>query len=308
MRAVCGEFPTLPIPVFTHPDCLGHDPGPGHPESSARLTAVIGRLEREPDVALRPARAATDAEIAAVHSATYIDHLRATASRGGGTLDPDTVMSAGSWTAALHSAGGAVAAVDQVMQDGGNAFAAGRPPGHHALADRAMGFCLLANAAIAARHAQHHGRARILIVDWDVHHGNGTQALIEMDPSIRFVSLHEWPSWPGTGAASERGTGNVFNIPEAAGRPPEYYVSAIWAGIEAATRSWMPDLILISAGFDAMLGDPLGGFTLEPEHYARLTLRLREHMPDIPLVGLLEGGYIPSRLAAGVAAHVLALS
>jgi acetoin utilization deacetylase AcuC-like enzyme len=161
---------------------------------------------------------------------------------------------------------------------------------------------------IAARCAQRLGRERVLIVDWDVHHGNGTQALMERDPSLRYVSLHQWPWYPGTGAADERGVGNVFNVPRGPGKPPALYVEDLWVAIVAATAGWRPDLLLISAGFDAMKGDPLGGFTLEPVHYAELTRRLREHLPDVPIVGLLEGGYVPDRLAAGVLAHVMELS
>ena len=169
-----------------------------------------------------------------------------------------------------------------------------------------MGFCLLANAVIVARAAQCQGHHRILIVDWDVHHGNGTQALVEQDASIRFVSLHQWPHWPGTGAASERGVGNIFNVPMAPALPPARYVEGLWAAILAATTGWTPDLLVLSAGFDAMLGDPLAGFTLEPEHYAEWTGRLRERWPALPLVGVLEGGYVPSRLADGVLAHLAA--
>jgi acetoin utilization deacetylase AcuC-like enzyme len=161
---------------------------------------------------------------------------------------------------------------------------------------------------IAARHARRAGRDRVLIVDWDVHHGNGTQALVETDPTVRFVSLHQHPWYPGTGMADERGVGNVFNVPRAAGQPPALYVADLWAAIVAATDGWRPDLVLVSAGFDAMRGDPLGGFTLEPPDFAELTRRLRERLPDAPIVGMLEGGYTPARLAEGVAAHVTALA
>ena len=197
-----------------------------------------------------------------------------------------------------------LAAVDHAHAGQGNAFAAVRPPGHHALASRAMGFCLVANAVVAARHAQRAGRHRVLIVDWDVHHGNGTQALIEHDETIRYVSLHQHPWYPGTGMADERGVGNVFNVPARA-RAPRPRATSTTSGrrSSAATTGWAPDLVLVSAGFDAMLGDPLGGFTLEPEHYADLTRRLRERLPAAPIVGLLEGGYVPARLADGVLAH-----
>jgi len=171
-----------------------------------------------------------------------------------------------------------------------------------------MGFCLLANAVLAARAAFATGIDRVLVVDWDVHHGNGTQALVEADPAVRFISLHQWPWWPGTGAAEERGVGNVFNVPRPPGLPATQYVDDLWATVELAMRNWPPDLIIVSAGFDAMLGDPLGGFTLEPSHYADLTGRLRTQAPRAPVVGVMEGGYIPARLAEGVAAHVRALA
>jgi acetoin utilization deacetylase AcuC-like enzyme len=170
-----------------------------------------------------------------------------------------------------------------------------------------MGFCLLNNVVIGARHAQRAGRERVLIVDWDVHHGNGTQALMERDPSLRYVSLHQHPWYPGTGMAEERGVGNVFNVPRGPGRPASMYVEDLWSAIVAATEGWSPELVLVSAGFDAMAGDPLGGFTLEPGHYRDLTLRLRDRLPDVPVVGLLEGGYVPTRLAEGVLAHLAAL-
>ena len=150
-------------------------------------------------------------------------------------------------------------------------------------------------------------RDRVLIIDWDVHHGNGTQALVESDESIRYVSLHQHPWYPGTGAASERGVGNIFNVPRGPGKSPNLYVSDLWSTIEAATAQWHPRMVLLSAGFDAMAGDPLGGFTLEPEHYADLTHRLRTRLPDLPIVGLLEGGYVPHRIAEGAVAHLRAL-
>ena len=171
-----------------------------------------------------------------------------------------------------------------------------------------MGFCFLNNVVIAARWAREAGRGRVLIVDWDVHHGNGTQALVEHDADLRFVSLHQWPWWPFTGAADERGAGNIFNVPRPAGWAPEQYVRDLWLAIEAATTGWAPEALVVSAGFDAMAGDPLGGFTLEPRHYRILTERLRERMPGIPIIGTMEGGYVPGRLAKGVVAHVAALA
>ncbi len=242
-----------------------------------------------------------------VHPRDYLDLLASVAERGGGALDPDTVMNAASWEAALGAAGAALAAASHAHETGTAAFAVIRPPGHHALRSRAMGFCLLANVVIAARHAQALGRERVLIVDWDVHHGNGTQALVEADPTIRFVSMHEWPAYPGTGLESERGVGNVFNVPRPAGLLPERYVSDLRRAIHQATDRWTPDLVLISAGYDSMAGDPLGGFTLEPQHYAELVTAIRERAPAPPIAGVLEGGYDPGRVADGVMATLKAL-
>ena len=298
----------MPVPVFTHPSCERHDPGAGHPEAPSRLRAVRERLVGEPAAALREAPAAPEADLLAVHQQRYLEQVQGLVGAGGGALDADTIVNGHSWEAALHAAGAALAATDHALSGQGNAFAAGRPPGHHALAGAAMGFCLLANAVIAARHALARGVDRVLIVDWDVHHGNGTQALVETDPAIRFISMHQWPWWPGTGTAGERGVGNVFNLPRPPGLPPARYVGDLWGAVETATTGWTPGLVLVSAGFDSMRGDPLGGFTLEPEHFADLTLRLRERFEPAPLVGLLEGGYIPARLAEGVAAHVRALA
>ena len=296
------------VPLFTHPDCLRHDAGPDHPETPARLRVLLQRTGAEERVAIREVAAATVDPILAVHPRPYLDGLATLSARGGGALFLDTVVNDASWAAVLGGVGAILGAVDHALDGEGHAFAAVRPPGHHALASRAMGFCLVANAVIAARHAQRAGRERVLVVDWDVHHGNGTQALMEHDATLRYVSLHQHPWYPGTGMADERGVGNVFNVPRGPGAPPARYVDDLWAAIVAATSGWRPDLVLVSAGFDAMRGDPLGGFTLEPEHYADLTRRLRERHPDTPIVGLLEGGYVPDRVADGVLAHLLALA
>ena len=296
------------VPLFTHPDCVRHDPGPEHPETPARLRVLLERARAEPGVEVREAPAASLDAALAVHPRPYLDGLAAISTRGGGALFLDTIVNQASWSAALGAVGAVLAGVDHALAGRGHAFAAVRPPGHHALASRAMGFCLLANAVIAARHAQRVSRERVLIVDWDVHHGNGTQALVEHDDTIRYVSLHQHPWYPGTGMADERGVGNIFNVPRGPGAPAARYVEDLWAAIVAATADWRPDLVLVSAGFDAMRGDPLGGFTLEPEHYADLTLRLRDRLPDTPIVGLLEGGYIPTRLADGALAHLRALA
>jgi acetoin utilization deacetylase AcuC-like enzyme len=295
------------LAVFTHPACLRHDPGPDHPETPARLRTLLERARASERVRIVESEAATREPLLAVHPDAYLRNLEGMSARGGGVLFLDTIMNDASWAAVLGATGAVLAAVDHAHAGQGHAFAAVRPPGHHALAGKGMGFCLVNNVVVAARHAQRAGRSRVLIIDWDVHHGNGTQALVETDASIRYVSLHQHPWYPGTGMADERGVGNVFNVPRGPGLPPALYVTDLWAAITAATAEWAPDLVLVSAGFDAMAGDPLGGFTLEPEHYADLTLRLRERLPRTPIVGMLEGGYDPSRLADGVLAHIRAL-
>lgn len=297
----------MPLAVFTHPSCLKHDPGSAHPETPARLRAVLDRLQGEPRVEVREARPASREPLLAVHPEQYLAGLESLSARGGGALFLDTILSRDSWSAVLGGTGAVLAALDHAIGGGGHAFAAIRPPGHHALAAKGMGFCLVNNVVVAARHAQSAGRQRVLIIDWDVHHGNGTQALVETDPTVRYVSLHQYPWYPGTGAAHERGVGNVFNVPRGPGRPPALYLGDLWAAIVAATTDWTPDVVLVSAGFDAMAGDPLGGFTLEPEHYADLTTRVRHHLPAVPIIGMLEGGYRPDRLADGVLAHLGAL-
>jgi len=298
------------VPVVWHPACGLHDAGPGHPERPERIAAVLAAL-RAPAVASQiawvEATPAGRLPIAAAHEAAYLDRLEQLAAAGGGALDADTVMGPRSWDAALAAAGVALQAVEQGIAHG-TAFGATRPPGHHALADRAMGFCFVNNVVVAARHAQRLGRARVLIVDWDVHHGNGTQALVERDASIRFVSLHQYPWYPGTGAAAERGVGNVFNVPRPPGLPRATYVRDLLAAVDAALTGWRPDLLLISAGFDSLAGDPLGGFTLEPEDVTQWTRALRERVAPAPVVAVLEGGYRLDLLAAGAVATVQALA
>ncbi|MGH7546992.1 MAG: histone deacetylase family protein [Gemmatimonadales bacterium] len=300
----------MPVPVLFHPACERHDPGVGHPERPERIGVVLQAL-RAGDMASvvewHEARLAARQAVERVHPASYLDGLERLAWQGGGVLDADTVMSGDSWEAALAAAGVAIAAVERGLERGA-AFGATRPPGHHALAARAMGFCFINNAVVAARQAQYLGAARVLIVDWDVHHGNGTQALIEQDPSIRYVSMHQYPWYPGTGAEHERGVGNVFNVPRPPGLPREVYVRDLLAAVDRAIDGWRPDLLLVSAGFDSLIGDPLGGFTLEPEDVAHWTTAFRKRVAPAPVVGVLEGGYRLDLLAAGVRAHVRALA
>src|SRR5213595_2179780 len=300
----------MPVPVLFHPACQRHNAGPGHPERPERIVAVLEAL-RAADMASVvewcEARPATRAALERVHPASYLDGLERLALQGGGVLDADTAMSGASWDAAVAAAGVALGAVERGIATG-TAFGATRPPGHHALAARAMGFCLINNAVVAARHAQQLGKARVLIVDWDVHHGNGTQALVERDPTIRYVSMHQYPWYPGTGAADERGVGNVFNVPRPPGLERGRYVQDLLDAVDAARDGWRPDLLLVSAGFDSLAGDPLGGFTLQPDDMAAWTQAFRERVAPSPVVGLLEGGYRLDLLAAGARAHVEALA
>jgi acetoin utilization deacetylase AcuC-like enzyme len=296
--------------VVWNPACRHHYAGAGHPERPQRLEAVLEAL-RHPELATLvnwvEASPAQRSSLEAVHPPCYLDVLEAMNARGGGALDADTFLGPRSWESVLASAGVALVAVEQGILKG-RALGVTRPPGHHALADRAMGFCFLNNVVLAARQAQALGCARVLIVDWDVHHGNGTQALVERDPTIRFLSMHQYPWYPGTGAADERGVGNVFNIPRPGGLPRATYVRDFLAGVDAALQDWQPDMLLISAGFDSLAGDPLGEFTLEPDDITRWTEALRERMGTRPVVGVLEGGYRLDLLAAGVVALARALS
>ena len=302
----------MSTPVVWHPACRLHQAGAGHPERPERLAAVLEAL-RAPTLAAEvewvEATPAPREALERVHQPRYLDALEALAAQGGGALDPDTVLGPRSWEAAIASAGVALTAVERgIMREGGTAFGVTRPPGHHALADRAMGFCFLNNVALAARHAQHLGRRRVLIVDWDVHHGNGTQAIVERDRAVRFVSMHQYPWYPGTGAADERGVGNIFNVPRPPGLPRATYVHDLLAAVAAALDGWRPDVVLVSAGFDSLAGDPLGGFTLEPEDLAQCATELRRRAAPAPVIAVLEGGYRLDRLAAGAVAVVRALA
>ena len=306
----------MSVAFVSHSDCGRHDTGWGHPEHVGRLRAITRALRNHPELFVALAhvegRRATDAELALAHDAGYVATVREMARAGGGRLDPDTVVSEGSWDAATAAAGCLLDAVDMAF-DGraSRSFCAVRPPGHHALRARGMGFCLFGNVALAARYARtHHGVERVLIVDWDVHHGNGTQALVERDTSIHFVSMHQWPWYPGTGPASDRGNGNVWNIPMAAGLPAAQYVDALRRGVEAATDGFTPDVVLISAGFDSLRGDPLGGFTLELDDVDALTRWVVERAEvwcGGRVVSALEGGYDTERVGEASVVHMRAL-
>jgi acetoin utilization deacetylase AcuC-like enzyme len=296
-----------PVPVYTHPDCLRHDPGPDQPETPARLATILARLETHPVAAIQLVEPASTEPLLEVHPKDHLERLKALSESGGAVLAWDTFLDPASWDAVLGATGCVLAAVDYAHQEQGHAFGAVRPPGHHALASISMGFCLVNNVVVAARRAQSLGRDRVLIIDWDVHHGNGTQALVEHDETVRYISLHQHPLYPGTGMEGEGGVGNIFNIPRPPGLPAEQYVGDLWDTVVRATDGWEPHMVLISAGFDAMEGDPLGGFTLTPPDFADLTHRLRDRHPMVPIVSLLEGGYNPPVMAEGVAAHIAAL-
>jgi acetoin utilization deacetylase AcuC-like enzyme len=294
--------------VVTHPISLTHNPGPGHPESPARLVAILEELRApgfRPALTWHEAVPATREQLLRAHTGPYLDHLQEVARKGGGRLDADTVMGPTSYDAALAGAGAAIR-VAELALGGSPAFAAVRPPGHHALRDTAMGFCLTNNVAVAAYAAlDEHRLGRVLIVDWDVHHGNGTQAIVERDARIRYVSLHQWPLYPGTGREEERGVGNIFNVPRPPGLPRATYLRDLNDAVARATSGWKPELILLSAGFDALAGDPLAGFTLEPDDYAAWVTEFRKL--GAPIASVLEGGYVPGRIRLAAAAHLRAL-
>lgn len=305
------------VAFISNSDCGRHDTGWGHPEHVGRLRAITRALRDEYELfgALdqRESRHATEDELALAHDPSYVVMVRDIARAGGGRLDADTVESEGSWDAGTAGAGAVLDAVDLALGRGPRrSFCAVRPPGHHALRAAGMGFCLFGNVAVGAHYArQRHGAERVLIVDWDVHHGNGTQALVQDTPDIHFVSMHQWPWYPGTGAASDRGPhGNVWNVPLAAGLPRERYVSEFLTAVDAATTGFTPDLLIISAGFDSLAGDPLGGFTLELDDVERLTREMvsrAEQWCGGRVVSSLEGGYAPERLGAACVTHMRAL-
>lgn len=306
----------MSVLLLTHRACLHHDPGPHHPECPDRLRSVLQALEAGEfaDLIRDQAPLATVEQLARVHPENYVNAILAIRPEPGESvpLDGDTVMSWGSAEAALRSAGAAVAAVDAVMKgEFRRAFCATRPPGHHCEPARPMGFCLFANAAVAARHAQAaHGAKRVAVVDFDVHHGNGTQACFEADASLFYASSHQWPLYPGTGDVTETGVGNILNVTLPPGADGAAFREAWGDRIIPALDVFAPDLLVISAGFDAHAADPLAQLRVREADFAWVTEALCAHADRHcggRVVSLLEGGYDLEALGRSVAAHVRVL-
>jgi acetoin utilization deacetylase AcuC-like enzyme len=301
--------------LYSHKACLNHDTGRGHPERIARLEVILNALAAPEFHSLSRIEApqATPEQIGRAHDRGYVDALLAGVPESGFVrADADTVMSPGSGEAALRAAGAVVAAVDAVI--GGkadNAFCAVRPPGHHAEADRPMGFCLFNNVAVGAYHArEQHGLRRIAVIDFDVHHGNGTQHMFESDSELFYGSTHQWPLYPGTGARSETGVGNICNVPLFPGAGSEQFRAAFDGVLLPALRTFAPELLMISASFDAHRRDPLAGLELETEDFAWATAELMAVATQCcgdRIVSTLEGGYDLEALADSAAAHVRTL-
>jgi len=308
------------VGLVSHPAFLEHDMGSHHPESPERLRAILSQLESTgimSKLTRVDPRKAEKKWIKRIHAPAYVQRIDdKTPSSGYASIDPDTLMSPGSLEAAYLAAGGAMAAVDAIMDNQvDQVFCAVRPPGHHAEANRAMGFCLFNNVAIAARYIQErHGLQRVLIIDWDVHHGNGTQHAFEEDPSIIFFSTHQYPHYPGTGAENERGQGKgegtTINVPMYSGQGDEVYREVFQKVLVPAADAFKPEFVLISAGFDAHEDDPLASMAITTKGYGELT-RIVSDIANIHchgrIVACLEGGYNLQALAASVEQHILAL-
>ncbi len=304
--------------IMHHEDCLRHDPGRRHAEAPARATAVMNGVMNLPGIEILPAPVATIEQLRRVHAGDYwarLVDLEPPMEAGDNqvALDPDTFLSTGSIDAILRASGAACFAIDQVIAGmAKNAFCATRPPGHHAEAGVAMGFCLLNHAAVAARHAQNvHGIERVAILDFDVHHGNGTQAIFEQSPEVLYVSSHQMPLYPGTGRSDQTGSGNILNLPLAPGSGSSEFRSA-WSssGLPAVER-FKPELIIISAGFDAHIRDPLAQLELQDEDYGWITTEICAYARANcggRVISILEGGYDLDALASASAAHVTALT
>jgi len=301
--------------LFTHPACLDHDPGRHHPESPARLRAVLDALA-DPEFARLDRREAPEAaleDLLRVHSRPHVERLLHAVPKSGHVgIDADTMLSPASGAAALRAAGAVVAAIDAVVAgEADNAFCAVRPPGHHAEPARAMGFCLFNNIAVGALRARAvHELHRVAVIDFDVHHGNGTQAAFEADDGLFYASTHQSPLYPGTGSASETGVGNIVNVPLRPMSGSSQFRAAMTQRILPALDAFRPELVLISAGFDAHRSDPLAQLMLDEEDYTWVTEKLIEiayRHAGGRLISALEGGYDLAALGASAAAHIRVL-
>jgi acetoin utilization deacetylase AcuC-like enzyme len=281
----------------------------GHPERPERLPAILQALEPLPGLRRVGPRPATDAELALVHTAAHVARIRALAAGGGGAIDADTYVGPRSFEVARAAVGALLVAVDEIAAGRArHAFCAVRPPGHHASADRAMGFCLFNQVAVAARYVQRRTPwRRILIADFDVHHGNGTQAVFYQDASVFYLSVHRTPFYPGTGAATERGVGTTLNLPFPAGTSREIILTAWEAALRGEVRAFRPEFVLVSAGFDGYRDDPIGGLGYEVDDYRRLMEAVVAVAPSGRVVSALEGGYRLSALGPCVVAHLAPL-
>jgi acetoin utilization deacetylase AcuC-like enzyme len=306
------------VPVLLrHPSSLEHDTGPGHPERADRVRAIDASLEARGwlDWDVREAPRATEEQLLRVHPERYVERVREMSARSA-PFDLDTPTSPGSYEAALRAAGGACALVETLLRDGERTgFSVLRPPGHHAEPERAMGFCLFATVAVAARHALAAlGAERVLVVDWDVHHGNGTNTIFHQSRELLFASIHQYPFWPGSGALDDVGSGTgegySLNLPVPAGTGEAAFLSLVEHVVAPAARQYRPDLILISAGFDAHRDDPLGGLALETDSFGKLARQVRALGDELgaPVGAVLEGGYDLNALAESVAASMSALA
>jgi acetoin utilization deacetylase AcuC-like enzyme len=306
------------VPLYLHhPSSLEHDTG-AHPENANRVRAIEAALEREGWLGLERVQApqAARGQLERVHTPAHVDAIRELSERGGGFIDLDTVASEGSYEAALHSAGGAIHAVERMLGDGERlAFCGLRPPGHHAERDTAMGFCLFNNIAVAATHArERHAVERVLVLDWDVHHGNGTAAIFDASPHVLYASIHQSPLYPGTGAASEVGSGEgegyTLNLPVPPGAGPDEFLSLVQHLVVPVARDYAPGLVAISAGYDAHRDDPLAQCMLDEAAYADMAATMRDLAGglDAPVLVCLEGGYDLDALAASVVATIGALA
>jgi acetoin utilization deacetylase AcuC-like enzyme len=302
---------------LSHPSSHEHDTG-AHPENAGRVAAIEAALERAgwPGLDRVEAPAATREQLERVHAPEHVDSIEAFSARGGGMVDLDTVASPGSYEAALHAAGGAARAAEMLLDGEAEfAFCGLRPPGHHAERDRAMGFCLFNNVAVAAAHAiDACDTERVLILDWDVHHGNGTEAIFADSARVLYASIHQWPLYPGTGAADFTGTGEgegyTLNLPVSPGAGSEEFLAIVQHVVAPVAHGFAPGLIAISAGYDAHRDDPLASCLVDTETYGEMAASIRELAAElgVPVLVCLEGGYSPSALAASVLATIESLA